>query len=63
MAKERNSRDTKFSLAAIAGLDGLALGKGVSKLREHVKCVDYGVDDEPPDWDIFPDKSGDDERG
>ena len=34
---------------SILGLDGLALGKGVFKHRDHAMCVDYGVDDVPPD--------------
>lgn len=63
MGKGSVLRDAKLSLIVIAGLDGLALGKGVLKLRELVKRVDYGVDDEPFDWDTFPGKSGGDKSG
>jgi hypothetical protein len=59
MAKERASRDAKLSSITIVGMGELAPGKEVFKLRGHVKHVHYRVDDAPPDWDDFPDGSGD----
>jgi len=59
MAKGRVSRDAKLSSITIVGVGELAPGKEVFKLREHIKRVDYWVDDEPPDWDDLPGESSD----
>ena len=59
MVKSRASRGAKLSSITIVGLDELAPGRQVFKLREHVTCVTYMVDDVPPAWDHIPGESGD----
>lgn len=51
MAENRASRGAKLSSITIVGLNELALGKEVLKLKEHVTNVEYRVDDESPAWD------------
>ena len=59
MAKKRTLKDRKLSSVTIVGLGELVLGKEVFRLREHITCVEYRVDDAQPDWDDPPDESGD----
>ena len=62
MAKGRASRDAKLLSITIVGMDELLPGKEVFKLREHIKHVEYRVDDTLPNWNTIP-GGGDDSNG
>ena len=52
-------RGAKLLSITIVGVSESAPGVEVFKLREHVKHVDYTVDNAIPDWDAHPSESGD----
>ena len=59
MAGNRVRRGVGLSSVTVFGLGELVPGEGVLRLREHVRRVEYRVEDEPPTWDYVPGEDGD----